>query len=189
MPTTSDVAIRDGLVDPADFTARALVGRDTGRYRLGAGVNDPASPTPLDSDGESECSSYLLWLWRCHKRLPAGWTMAGYGSVNTTALYHEARGTKGGKRELVVEVGPGGDVQVGDALVYPGVTVAGVRVKIGHCGGVVGIPAGWRYADTASLGLLRVSHCNAGAPPAIDETNGRGFAAKGAIVVRLRRRW
>lgn len=177
-PAAAQIAVP--LVDAADFVARALVGRDTGRYRLGAGVNDPASPTPLDSDGESECSSYLLWLWRCHKRLPAGLTMAGYGSVNTTALYHEARGTKGGRRALVVEV-PVSEARVGDGVVYPGLTVAGVRVKIGHCGGIVAL--------APSIAEMRISHCNAGAPPAIDETNGRGFAAKDAIVVRLLRRW
>ena len=73
--------------------------------------------------------------------------------------------------------------------VRTGLTVAGVRVKIGHCCGIVGIPDGWRYTDTAALGRLRISHANSGPPPAIDETNGRTFADHGAIVMRLRRRW
>lgn len=163
------------IVSAEDFCARALAWRDQGRYRLGGGC-DGDSPSPLDDRGESECSRYLLWLWRLTKVLPDGLTMAGYGEVNTTALVGEARR----RRVLVTEV-PVERAAVGDGVVYPGLTVKGVRVKIGHCGGIV------KVAPT--IAEMRISHCNAGPAPAIDETNGRGFAAKGAIVVRLLRRW
>jgi hypothetical protein len=188
-PEPELLASPGSIVDPADFAARALSVRDTGLYDLHCGSGAGDAPTPLNARGRSNCSRYVLWLWKLGGRLPRGLSMAGYGEVNTTALYHEARGTKGGRRELIIEVPVGEEVLVGDVLVYPGVTIAGKRVKIGHTGGVVGVQAGWRYTSTEALAQLRVSHCNAGPAPAIDETNGRGFAAKGAIVVRLRRRW
>lgn len=168
-------------VDPIDYAARALSVRDTGRYRLGAGPRDPNAPTPLNEHGECDCSAYVFWLWRRLKRLPAGITAAGYSEVNTNAMVADAQG----KQRVVALVPVGAEVKVGDAVVYGGLTVAGVRLKIGHTGGIVGVPAGWSYKDTASLGALRISHCNGGPAPAIDESNGRLWAKRGIVVRRV----
>lgn len=174
----------DVFVDVEDFVTRAHAHVDTGRYRLGGGVDDPDARTPLDLEGEIDCSQWLLWLWRRRKHLPGDLRCAGYGQINTTAMYADAKG----KREFFVEVPIGTEVQVGDGLVYPGLYDGGVRLMAGHCGGIIGIRPGWFYRNTASLAYLTVSHANAGVPPAIDETNG-GPWAKHGIVVRLRRRW
>ena len=167
------------LIDADEYIARARAWRDTGRYDLRCGTGPRGATSPLNAQGRSNCSRYVLFLWGLPGLLPDDLTCAGYGEVNTTAMWHEARGTNGGRRVLLVEV-PVSEAQVGDATVYPGVTVGGVRVKIGHTGGIVAVPAG-----CTSIADMRISHCNAGPAPAIDETNGRGFAAKGAIVVRL----
>lgn len=181
--STAALELGPALVDPADFCARALSVRDTGLYDLHCGTGKGDAPSPLNVQGRSNCSRYVLWLWRLAGLLPAGLTAAGYGEVNTTAMWHEAKGTSGGRRFLFREVSVS-EARVGDGVVYPGLTIAGVRVKIGHTGGVVGVPAG-----ATSIGQFRISHCNAGPAPCIDETNGRGFEAHGAIVVRLLRRW
>lgn len=162
--------------------ARAWVGR--GRYRLGAGA-DGDSPTPLDARGESECSRFVFWCWGRTKRLPPGVTMGGYGEANTTAMAADALGA-----QHVVELVPvGAEVMPGDAVVYPGVDTDGDghRDRIGHTGLVVEVPKGWQYTGPASLGHLRIVHCNAGPPPAIDETGGQPWARRAdSIVVRLR---
>ncbi len=168
-----------------DFVSRAYASRDTGLYGLGHGPTIPDALTPLDEHGRCDCSRYLFWLWRLSPVLPVGLLAAGYREPNTTAIASDAQGAQA----AFVEVRPGGEVKPGDGIVYGGKTVFGVRVKIGHCGGVVGVLPGFRYVNTLSLAQLRVSHCNAGVPPAIDETNGRIFAAHGAIIVRPRWRW
>lgn len=168
-------------IDVTDFLARTKRSLNTGRYRLGGGSLDPASPTPLDEHGEADCSSYVFWTWGRSKRLPRGITAAGYQTVNTTAMVADAKG-----KQQVVELVPVGDeVKVGDAVVYGGIYIGPVRIRPGHTGVVVGIPAGWRYTGSASLAFLRISHCNAGPTPAIDESNGRPWA-KAGIVVRSR---
>lgn len=174
----------DAFVDVEDFVTRAHAHVDTGCYRLGGGIDDPTAASPIDRDGEIDCSQWLLWLWRRRKRLPIGLRCAGYGSINTTAIYADAKG----KREFFTEVPIGAEVQVGDGVVYPGLYDGGTRKLAGHCGGVISIPIGFYYRNTAALAYLTISHANAGVPPAIDETNGRPWARKG-IVVRLRRRW
>ncbi len=173
-------------LDLADFLRRTSSARDTGRYRLGAGSLDPSSPTPLDRNGECDCSAYVFWAWARSKRLPPGVTAAGYGTVNTTAMVADAKG----KQRVVALVPVGADVRLGDAVVYGGIYATDPRTKVrkrvrpGHTGVVVGMPDGWAYTGPAALGLLRVSHCNAGPAPAIDETNGRAWALVG-VVVRL----
>jgi cell wall-associated NlpC family hydrolase len=162
--------------------ARAWVGK--GRYHLGGGA-DGDSPTPLDARGESECSRFVFWAWRKKKRLPRGVTMGGYSEANTTAMVADALGAQN-----VVELVPvGDDVLPGDAVVYPGVDTDGDgdRDGIGHTGVVVQVPKGWQYTGPASLGHLRVVHCNAGPAPAIDETGGQPWARRSdSIVVRPR---
>ena len=174
----------DVFVDVEDFVTRACAHVDTGRYKLGGGIDDPEAASPIDREGEIDCSQWLLWLWRRHKRLPGGLRCAGYGQINTTAMYADAKG----KHEFFIEVPVGSEIQVGDGVVYPGLYDGGTRLMAGHCGGVLGIKPGFRYARTADLAFLTISHANAGVPPAIDETNGRAWAKHG-IVVRLRRRW
>jgi hypothetical protein len=181
------VELKVAIVDPVEYCARALSVRDTGLYDLHCGLGKGTDRTSLNPRGRSNCSRHVLWLWKLGGLLPSGITAAGYGEVNTTAMYHEARGTKGGRRYLFVEV-PVSEARIGDAVVYPGVDKDGDGVRdpgeIGHTGGIVAIPPG-----ATSIAQFRISHCNAGPPPAIDETNGRVFAARGAIVVRLLLRW
>lgn len=171
-------------IDTADFLARTKRSLNTGRYKLGGGSLNPSSPTPLDKNGVCDCSAYVFWTWGRSKVLPKGVTAAGYGTVNTTAMVADAKG----KQQVVSLVKIGDEVKVGDAVVYGGiyktdpVTKKQKRAQPGHTGVVVAIPSGWTYTDTAALGLLRISHCNAGPAPAIDETSGRIWARAGIVV-------
>lgn len=61
------------------------------------------------------------------------------------------------------------EAQPGDVVVY------GAGAAVGHCGLV---------SEVDDAGPCKVIHCNAGTPPAIDETDESLFARKGALIWR-----
>lgn len=153
---------------------RALACEGTGRYRLGAGGRDPSASSPLDANGECDCSGFLAFCWNEPRKDSADGEDEIAGDwIYTDSLYVDARGPQRFGREISAP-----HVEPGDALVYRG-HVPGVPV--GHCAIVIARPRiVARFAD------LTVIHCHGptGGSPAITRSSGALWDRRAGIGIR-----
>lgn len=144
--------------------ARTTVG--AGRYCLGAGAK-AGSPSPLSKCAKpkehnhehlgavfADCSGWLCWVLGRPR-----YDKASGRWLNSDEM------ERLGKLQGI----PWTKAQPGDVVAY------GAGKAIGHVGLV---------SEVDDAGPCKVIHCNAGAPPAIDETDESLFARKGAVIWR-----
>lgn len=139
--------------------AKTQVGK--GKYGLGKGGKKVGTPDPFEN-GFCDCSGFLAWCFELPRQSADGvWFF-------TDQLEADAKGQVKG------DLGDGvawDKALPGDVLVY------GAGSAVGHCGIV---------SEVGPNGPTKVIHCNAGAPPAVDETATDFFRKKGAVVLRIR---
>jgi hypothetical protein len=131
--TTRIAVTRSGAVK----RAREVDGIKPSRYKLGAGGRNPAAPTPFtirDKILGSDCIGFVLWclgLDRFQKDFPhyGGW-------INTDSAIQDAKTTKKFFTQVHYP-------EPGDLVIYPALYEDGKRVRIGHVGMVVEVPADW----------------------------------------------
>lgn len=80
-----------GDLPPSVAEARKWIGH--GRYHLGAGGRNPGDGTPLDADGQCDCSGFVCHCLRTDRKQLDGW-------LNTSAIVRDA-GTPGGRFDAV----------------------------------------------------------------------------------------
>lgn len=171
-----------GLGCGGDDPARAL---PWGRYRPRAG-EDPARVRVRTAAGAVwlDCSGWLAWYLGVPRRIPG--YARGWGYLSTDGLIADAEDPA---VELVEYVPIGGEVVPHQVLAvygwhdddHDGVRDGG---EIGHCGAVVGVPAGWRYTGPESIEQLQVAHTAASSSPtgALRVSDGRAWRRRGRLV-------
>lgn len=143
--------------------ARAWVGK--GRYCLGAGAK-VGSPTPFSACAHPKDHSHAkLGNVFCDC---SGFVCFVVGiprkNADGTWNYTDSFESRAKKQGI-----PWTKALPGDVVVY------GAGKAIGHCGIVV---------EVDDAGPCKVVHCNAGTPPAVDETDESLFARKHAVIWR-----
>lgn len=174
---------------PTEAVARALsmVGR-TEPYVLGTGDFRTDSPLPFTTNVRGYgCDCWGLagaWAYQL-KRHRAGFNKGAWATVsddiNTDSAIEDAEHNQ----ELfeVVDV-----PQLGDLVVFPSIRESGKRVRIGHVGIVVGVPAEWDPA-APQYDKLDVVQCQASSKPAIKRGSGQAWMWRESFRGKTDRRW
>lgn len=177
VPATAAIDLTPDLSVSA--VARAVACEGRGRYALGTGGRHPESADPFGTRRDyratgavwCDCSgftSFALGLDRYQPGKIAG-DWLGCNQMAADAV---------GPQRMFRTVAPA-DVRPGDLLVYPGRSVGGRRVAIGHVSVVVARPAFVR-----SLADVAVTHCHGGRGPAVSRATGALWERRGGIAVR-----
>lgn len=139
--------------------ALSMVGKGT-KYKLGAS-------TP---GGYCDCSGLTCWAYEIPRNDKEYFEDDG-GWAYTNSIVADALDNNDMYEKLDKPA-------VGCFIVYPGITVKGERVRIGHIGIVTFVPDDW----DGDFKKLRVVHCSGGnykrTKDAIQETNGAVWAGK-----------
>ena len=153
MPTVNDALSR----------ARSMLGKKT-KYKLSAGGMLPAAASPVNVNGECDCSGFIAWVLRMSRKTdhPAYVKFNG-GWINTDAIVHDAGHDIGFFSRIDVP-------RPGALVVYPARKKNGKTI-VGHVGIITSV---------AADGAIRVIHCsstNSKNGDAIQETDDKVFKA------------
>ena len=184
------IKLRDTIVLQALYNA--IASRELGDYHLGAGNgNDPFAPSPFEN-GQADCSNWVHWIIGCVLNQQP--FKGPY--LNTDGIVLDAYGAKYGgavsttpKHLMFVPVPAGESPSVCDLVVSPGTwyqdaTGAWKRSVPGHVGLISQIMPTYQRSmpfNTEGYKHLRAIHCNAGAAPAVDETNAAPWRNRGYL--------
>ena len=125
----------------------------------------------------SDCWGYVAWCHKQDRHLP-GYNKGGsvVDWVNCDSAIEDARGKKQ-LWDLVTVGGP----RPGDIVVYPSIRKLGVRIRIGHVGIIVAVPADY----AGDLSTLTVVQCQSSSRPAVQQTNGALWQRRKGLVLRV----
>ncbi len=180
------------MVTAAEAVERALRHIGKGTYALGAGDYHPEKP---DSPWTSKPPSYNYgcdcWGYAhsyCYKtpRHRPGFNKGPWATVaddiNTDSAIEQAEHPQATDRLFEVVDTP----RIGDLVVYPSVREGAIvkaskaphkRLRIGHVGIIVGVPAEWDPA-MPQFGMLTVVQCQAARSPAVIKGPGTGWMGR-----------
>jgi hypothetical protein len=124
--------LADAVASGAGLDARikayyGLDARIKAYYDLGAGGRNPYNFTPLDKEGQCDCSGFACWGWGIDRLQNT--TKGSEVWFNTTEIIRQARSARASHHDWFRIVEPGEEVQPTDAIVYPW-----FRGAIGHIG-------------------------------------------------------
>jgi hypothetical protein len=154
---------------PAEAVERALlmVGRPE-EYRLGSGDYHPTTTADLPwTNGKRgygcDCSGFIAWAFKYERHRP-GFNHGSWSSVSDDVSTDSMCEDGEHRHELFTAVDR---PMVGDLLCYPGIRGPdGKRLRIGHVGLIVGVPAEWD-PKLEQFGLVDVVQCQAARKPAV----------------------
>ncbi len=162
-----------------EAVARALLMVGKGRYVLGAGDYKPTVTADLpwthsEHGYGSDCVGFAMaWCYKVPRERDGyneGWWASVGGWLNTDSLIEQAEHMG---RDRVVEIAD--RPMLGDLLVFPSIRAkTGKRLRIGHVGIVVGVPAEWDAA-APQYGTITVAQCQASSEPAVKKGPGSAW--------------
>lgn len=144
------------MITPEQALTRAYRQIGKGIYRLGSGGMDPSAASPLNVNGECDCSGFTSWVQGYSRKTSHPlYVKFNGGWINTDAIVHDLKECTGIFRPLE-------EPKVGALLVY-----GRVGSRVGHVGII------------SSLDPVRVIHCSKGnyvnTGKAIQETSDKVF--------------
>jgi hypothetical protein len=145
-------------------------------YILGAGGRDPKAKTPLTKrlgKWGSDCIGFVLWCLGHDRYQPETFELYD-GWINTDSLMMDAKGARSWYAPVAIP-------EPGDVVVFPSIYKDGKRIRMGHIGLVVevpadmpenvyGLPAAERRAWLAKVIVIDCAAASARKPYAISET-------------------
>jgi cell wall-associated NlpC family hydrolase len=143
--------------------ARSMVGKKT-KYKLGSGGILPGATSPVNVNGECDCSGFISWaLGMSRKTDHPTYVQFNGGWINTDAIVQDADHDTGFFSRINLP-------RVGALVVYPARKKSGKTI-VGHVGIIDSV---------AANGAIRVIHCsstNSKKGDAIQETDDTVFKA------------